>query len=188
MSFRHAAYEWERKLIESLLNANIAPDEILGNGMPAPDTAAIEATLRRMDTDAVAAETELHARIREAGLNPDELLKNQPPDPSPTMAPVPENPEDVLRQIDLQVEESEAAFRSEIHNHGLDPAEILKSAPPPEPVGVPNPVRPPEEILQSMEDEAAASEAALLEEIRKAGLDPQEILNRPAPDLPPGWP
>lgn len=164
MSFEPAARAWEVEVMRLLAEA--------GREAPPSD---VEEKIRALDDEVGQSERAFEEKLRELGLDPEQLRAQNPSDPPLPVAAVPEDPEEAIRALDAQVVEAEAAFQAKLRELGLDP-EQLSAQPlpgtPPRAVLMPED---PEESLRALDAQASQSEAAFLEEIRKLGIDPATL-------------
>lgn len=171
MDYVERLREWEERFLE-LLRARTAP--------PVPgDAAALKEALAAAEAVVKSAEAELQEEVRKLGLDPS--ARGTIPE-EPEVTPAPLSADDPLASARQAVADAEASMREEIRRLGLDPEKALREAPPepPEPEP-PAPPEAPEDLVKWAQEQTSAAEKAVKDEVRRLGLDPDNLPEHPVP-------
>ncbi|GEM_PF-7064097 len=179
MTYEEIAARWEAGMIRRLLDAGISPSAIFGRPEPDEDAAVVERKIRALEEEAVRSERELGEKMRELGLDPDALRTQLAGEPSQTVAPVPEDPQEAIRAMEADQARIETELERKLRELGLDPEQLRIQNPPEElPAIVPGP-EDTGEVLRRMQEEVGRSESEFLQKLRELGLDPEELRKLP---------
>jgi len=164
MSLEEKARRWEGELMRLLLGEGISPPAFFSGAAPISDADDAEAKLRAVEEEVCRAEMEWKGKLRELGLDPEQLRAE------PVVPPeaIPEDPEQAIRALDARVLKLEEEFEAKLRELGPEAEPLRAESPPPMPDD-------PEESLRKLEGQMARSESAYFAELRKLGIDPQGL-------------